>query len=496
MKKLIKIIFAFSFLALRGNAQIKELILENTGVQKYNGKLYVFGTQKNDKVSNLIIYKFSLNLELEDSLNLNLQNKSGDEYLQLISDTLHNKLNIYLYKKEKKTAQIIKIESSFKMPKLEDEIDVARINSLALLQKEIYYFNNDVYSIKTIKDTSGIQFYLNKHRLKKDKPNFEYEQAWQFPFEKKDINSALIIHADYSRVRLFVNIIDGNKKGQWLLNIHAKSGRLIKGTKISDNGGLSHFNFSKALSDSSNGKFYVFGQKYSEFDVDQNNNKLNLDGKKQIKLFAFCIDSLGEECGNFEFAFPILEPKGYANKIPINYIIRLAEIEQYTNGTINIIANIFKSVKQNWCYQHINTFKLELNQNNNVFTAKNQNIGTNLLFEKYYGQSEENDLSGKICIDTLIEFEKAFTSNLTFPIQIAYKLDEMRNPIWLLQKNDSKKNMLNISMISPVKKVYQITSLFNLSKTENPGVILINNSRFLIFRQSTQDKFLLQMNNW
>ena len=495
MTKRIKIIIALLCAFYFHYGQIKEFDLENTGVQLFKGRIFVFGFQKVEKDLNLKIYKLKFDLACEDSIVYVLPKGNSGDHLKLTSDTLHNIFKIYLYKKQQKTATILRINHQFKIDGTEEEIDVARINSFALFKKEIYYYKNSVYSIQTVQDTSGTQFYLNKHKLKKDKLNFEYEQEWQFPFEKKDINSAIVIHASDERVKLFVNIIDGVKKGQWFLNINAKSGRLMKGTKISDPGGISHFMYANCLVDTTNGKSYIFGQKFSEFDIDQRNNKLSISGKNQLKLFVLCIDSAGELEGNFEFTYPVVEPKGYTNKTPVAYLLRMNGVD-FKNEQFMISANILKSTAQSLCFNHINSTNLIFNLENKAITAKKTTIGTNLLFEKFYSGSDKDDMNGKICTDTLTNFEKLYSNAITLPIQIGSKTDEKGNPVYLLQKNDSKKNNFTVFALGPVKGVYQLTTLQTIPKAEDPEIRPLGNNQYLLFKQSQQDKFLLQLNNW
>jgi len=178
MNKLVLYVILAIGLSEFSSAQSIELTLKKAGFQYFNNKLHAFGLIQNDSKAKLMVYELNSKLSKTDSLQFDISKGKIDDYLDLSSDTLHDQLNIYLQHKENKSVQILKISKKSKTTGLSEAVDVARVNSLAIFQNDIYYFMNDVYTLKSIQDTSGRQFYLNKHSLKTEKAGFEYEQKW------------------------------------------------------------------------------------------------------------------------------------------------------------------------------------------------------------------------------------------------------------------------------------------------------------------------------
>lgn len=477
-------------------AQTIELNLKRSGVQGFNGKIYTFGLIQTGTKPGLIIYELNHSLIKTDSLQIdNLKGKTED-YLALSSDTLHDQLNIYLQNKEKRSVQILKINKKFKTAGLSDETEVARVNSLALFQNDIYYYKNEVYTLRSSMDTSGRQFFLNKHSLKTEKTNFEYEQKWQFPLERKYIRSARIIYADRSIVLIFVQIGEGTKKGQWLLKVSAMNGNLRKGIRIGEKNELNSYYFNQVKVDTAIGRIYLTGQKFSDRDLDLTEKKFNLSGKTAISFYLAVIDSGGDVTSNTEFKLPVVEQKGYVSKTPVNYMIRMNSFEIDKENNITIATDVYKSKPASLCYQYCNSAFLKIKEQDGMITLEKNSIGTHPMIEKYHLTNDPLDMNGKLCIDSLNEFDKLFTKNINLKICKGFKMDESGNPVWLLNKSETKKGTEKFSILGPVKKIYQLSSVAQLNKSEVPSFLLLSSKNFLVTRQAAEDKFLLQIFNW
>jgi hypothetical protein len=118
------------------------------------------------------------------------------------------------------------------------------------------------------------------------------------------------------------------------------------------------------------------------------------------------------------------------------------------------------------------------------------------MIEKYYFNSDALDMNGKVRLDSLSELETLFYKNIALNADCGFKTDEMKNPIWLLKKSDAKKGIDNYTVLTPVKKVYQLTKITEVNKNENPVFILLSSKQFLISRQSASNKFQLQIFGW
>ncbi len=499
--KVILTVFILNLLFLSVSSQTLELPIIKANTQMFNGNVYVFGICDQNKKSKLSVYKIDFKLNITDSLIIDLGKNTSEDYLQITSDTLHGFLNIYIQKKEKKLVNIYRFNKLFERIALIEDIDIARLNSISAFENEIFYYKSDVYTIKSVNDTSGKQFYLNKYSLKSELKNFEYDNKWQFPFERKNINSAHITFADNRYIFIYVNIINGNKRGQWLLKINALTGLLLRGIKINEKGDNSFYSFGQLTIDSLSKNVFLQGQKYSEADFDQKQNKNNLSNKLNLNIFIVEIDSIGDLLLKNEFKIAIAEAKGVVNKTPVNYIIRTNKILKSKEGDFLIETDIYKGSNNEFCYNYCNSIALKLSRKeDNYILEKNASspitIGTNQLIEKYYLNNDKTDMTGKICVDSLGDFEKLFYYVPTFNVKIAHKFDDNNNPFWLLKKADTKKNIQNYSVLSPVKKIYQLTLLQEINKSESPVLIYLSKNQFIISKQSFPDKFQLQLYNW
>lgn len=490
-----KIILALSF-PFCLSSQVLELNLSKANIQKFNSFTYAFGLRQSESKVQLLVYQLKDPLVKTDSLVIDIPKGKIQDFLALSSDTLHDQLNLFLQNKEKKSVQVLKVNRKFVTQGLSDETEITRMNSLSLFQNDLYYYKNEVYTLRSISDTNGKQFYLNKYELKKDKTTFEYEQKWQFPFERKNIQSAKIIFADKKTVLIFVHVGEGSKKGQWILKVNAASGSLKKGTRVGEKGELNSYFFGKTFSDTVNQTIYLIGQKFQEKELNISEKKINLSGKNTITVFISAIDTAGDAINTSEFKIPIVEPKGYVNKTPVNYIARFNFFTQDKEGGFQTETEIYKANNNELCYHFVNSNNFNFVNKEGTLTLLKNTVGTNPMIEKYFLTNDKLDMNGKLCADSLFEFDKLFTRNITLSIHKAFKSDETGNAIWLLKKSEIKKGSENYSVLSPVKKIYQFTSLVNVLKKEEPSFLLYSNKQFLLSRQTTDDKFLLQLFNW
>lgn len=488
LKYLLFVILSFSL-----KAQKIELFLQKAECKVWNGNIYAYGLSVNSKNVFCVIYKLSPQLAKTDSLQIDLGRANADDFLKINADTLHDFLNIYVQKKEKKLVQIIRLNKSFKLIASVENVDVARLNSIAAFESEIFYSEQNVYTVKaSYSDTSGRQFYLNKYSLKSQLQNFEYDFTWQFPFEKRNINSAHIISVNKNNVLLYVNVLEGIKRGQWLLRVDAVKGSLIRGTKINPKGDQSFYTFGSIYTDSVNKEVYVTGQKFLISELDQKENKINILNKPFAALYLTKMDSLGEIISRDEFKIPIIEPKG--NKTATSYIFRTEKLSKTKDGLFIIENDIFKGTPP--CYRYCNSISNTVTLMEEKLIIDKGAISSNTLIEKFYFNEDKADMNGKLCADSLNNFEKLYYRTLPFKIKMAFKFDETGSPAWLLKKSDSKKGMEDYSYLSKVNKVFQLTKTHEILKQEQPGIFILSKTKYLISRQKSEDVFEINTYLW
>lgn len=485
--------FLLVLLSFSLKAQKSELFLQKAECKVWKGQIYAYGLSSNSKNTSFIIYKLSTQLTKTDSIQIDLGKANKDDFLKIYADTLHDLLNVYVQKKEKKLVQIFRLNKDFKLIAKIENVDVARINSIAAFESEIVYTRTNVYTVKaSYSDTSGKQFYLNKYTLKSELTNFEYDFTWQFPFEKKNINSAHIISVSKSHVLLYVNVTEGIKRGQWLLKINALKGTLIKGTKINPKGDQSFYAYGNIYTDTLTQTVYVTGQKFPETDLSQKDNKTNITSKPQATIYLMQMDSMAELVSRDEFKIPIMEQKG--NKTATAYILRTEKLSKTKEGSFIIQNDIYKGNQP--CFRYCNSMVSTLTLVDDKLIIDKGAISSNTLIEKYYFNADQADMNGKLCYDSILNFEKIYYRPLPFKIKTAFKLDETETPVWLLKKSDFKKGIEDYSFLSKVNKAFQLTKTQEILKQEQPGIFILSKTKYLLFRQKSEEVFEISINSW
>jgi hypothetical protein len=295
-------------------------------------------------------------------------------------------------------------------------------------------------------------------------------------------------------VLLYVNIIEGSKKGQWLLSINNASGTLKRGIKLND-GMNGFYALGAVMQDSATLNILITGQKFSDAEADQKENKFTA-AKTSANIYVNVIDTTGETVERNEFKLPVAEQKSIAQKEPSKFILRNKEFKQDKEQNIMLVYDVYKGTGNSMCYSFCNMLKMSVKFMDGKRIAEKTQLSSNPMIEKYYFNSDQLDMNGKVCLDSLSELETLFYRNIALNVNCGYKTDEMKNPVWLLKKSDAKKGIDNFTVLAPVKKVYQLTKIIEVNKNENPDFILLSPKQFLISRQSATDKFQLQIFNW
>ncbi|MCC6371481.1 MAG: hypothetical protein IT236_10795 [Bacteroidia bacterium] len=493
-----KIIYLLIFIFISGKipAQIFSTGLNKGGCQLYKRNLYAYGLIQSKSQTALCVYKLDVQLHKQDSVVIEHLKTSADNFLMLYSDTLHDYLNIYLQKKDRNAVTIFRFNSNLKTVTTAEDVDVARLNSSDVFGAEPFYFKNSVYSIKTHSDTSGKQFYVNKFELKPGTGNFEYEQQWQFPFERKFIHSAKVFYANKTTVCLFVTVNGGNKHGQWLLKLNAESGKLIRGIKLNDKTENSHYFFGNYSVDAPNKSMQLIGQKYSQSQFDLKANKINIVNLPAIAMYYLNIDSLDEIDFRQDFKIPVLEQKSGAKKLNSCYQLRITKLQPKRNGKVIFEADVYKSDGHPFCYYYTNSGAYSLNEVDEKLVLEKSSVSPNTQVESYFMNNDKLDLNGKLCVDSVSGFEKIFYRPLTLPVKLAYKTDELNNPFWVLSKSNLKKNSINYSFLMPVKKLYEIKIIDEFQKTANPVFTALGSKSFIISYLGQEGFLNLKLFNW
>jgi hypothetical protein len=489
-------LFFFIIAINRFFGQIKQFDIANANTQPFNKHLYVYGLISKNQTSFLYVYKLNAQLKAIDSLTFDLGKQSIDSYLQISSDTLHGYLNVYLQKKEKKLITIFRFNKKFERVATIDNVDVARLNNASGFEHELFYFKNYVYTIKIQSDSGGKQFYLNKYALKSDITNFDYEFVWQFPFERKNIHSAHIFFANREYVLVYVNVLNGIKKGHWVLKINSTSGKLIRGTKLNDKYETASYQFGNILMDSINKSIHVLGQKFTEAQFNQQENKLAISNTPFAFIYLIDIDSTGEIMAKNDFKIPIIEQKTVGKKVSRGFILRVNQLIKEKEGKLIFEVDVFSSNSNTSVYFYSNTARYSILPLDEKLVLEKNMVTINPLIEKYYITPDKLDMNGKLLVDSINQFEKLFYKQLNFPVKQDFKIGADNNPLWVLRKSNSKKNSINYSFLRFEKKIYQLSVIEDFLMSTKPQFTKISNDAFILSNQVTDEKYQLKLFTW
>lgn len=472
--KLTYIFVIFSFLL---NAQ-KDLALEKGSCFAFKQSLYAYGFKSNA----FVIYKLRPNLQVLDSFSYTLEKTKPADYLKVDCDTLHNDLNFYLQKKDKQNATLIRLDQKFKLINEFRNVEITKLDPLAMFDHQKFVYQKFIYAVKTAFDTSGKQYYLSKYELQNsaEKP-FDYKFKWQFNFEKKHIKNVNVFYADSAKVLAYVNISEGERKGQWVLKINANDGVIIKGKKISSKASM-NYRFGNHLVDTVSKNVFVLGQ--------LTNGEILSSATPTLFILQF--DSMLSLNGQ----------KLIVQRIPGNPKVKAGP------GFIFQVSKVRKISPQNYEYQ------IDLYRNNNTdfkysnsvsqtFSYDEESISTDPFvikeypeIENYYFTTDKKDLNGKLFADTTRSTDRLFYQQPVFKVKQAYKINTDGFPIWVLKKTDAKAGTINYSILKPGLKVYEVKVLSANTKEEEPGLLFFGKENYILFYTKNGNALHLEQGNW
>lgn len=484
------------FLILFGaqlQAQSRQFNLLKGHCQLFGGSLYCYGFLNQGSNTAFCIYKLDHQLKVLDSLVIKPEGGVAS-YLQPSSDTLHDFLNIYLQQKEKKLVSVWRFNKQFELLATVHQIDVARLNSISAFESELLYTGKNVYTVKSQQDSGGRQFYLNKFSLKSALQNFEYEFTWQFPFERKYIHSAHVFYANRRVVYLYVQVNGGLKEGQWILSIQASTGKLLKGTKL-NKGETATYAFGHFRVDTVNCSLTLAGQKFSAAQLNVADNKLAISNAPFVNFYLAEIDSAGE-MQKQEFKVPVTEALTNSKKNICNYLLRISGLNKTADGKISIEGDIFKNSDNTLSYRYANTSLFQLAPGNDQLLLEKSSIASNPQIEKFYFSPDKTNRNGELRTDSLTGFGALFYAPLNFPVKQGFKTDADHNPVWLLKKSLPQKNTIQYTLLSPVKKIYQLSPVTEINAFQNPACFVLSPVAFVIGQQVSDDRYELKLYGW
>ncbi len=481
--------FLYLLLSVSGFAQQKFKLVAASS-QLLRNKLFVFGLKANAAKSELKVYMLTDKLKLADSSSFSLHVNSSD-FLNLTSDTLHGFLNIYLQEKGKKQVSIYRFLDSLHLITSIEKTDISRVNFVNDLNKNLFYAKDKVYSLFSRQDSGYTQFYINSYRLKNVTKNFEYEQVWQFPFDRKNIVSAKIVEVKKSRIYVFVNVCGGKNHGKWLLFINTENGKLEHATRISDKSNFSTYEYGTCLYDTITSNIVLLGQKFTEKEFNSSTNNFSVKTNSNSNLYLAVIDSAGNLLESNDIKCPITDIKTGVKKVDNFYLLKPYDLKLTDNGDYNFKLDLFKTQNMNKCFRYCNTVDLKTELVDYKLKLQKAIIKTNLDIEKFYFVTDENDNNGKLCFDSIANFENLYFNPEISLVKLTYKIqDEL--PSWWLKKFDSKSSTLKLSSLKSNGNVFELSKPREFLLNTNPIFISIKD-KLIVCAYDSESNFVISV---
>lgn len=478
-----RLIIAAAFVALTvtapGQSIRRALLRANACV--YKQRVYVYGYEQRQE--RLLFRCFSYNSLLmpKDSAEFDLGRHTEGQYLDISSDTLHDVLNFYFQLADQKNrVSLCRLDSTLKTICTAHDVDANHINSITAFEDGNYRYRQSLYVISTTGDSTGKQFYLSRYDLKAMDRPFEYSTKWQYAFERSHIQRASIIAADSAQVILYAHVIDGLKKGQWILRVNARSGALIKGTKLGPKGDNRHYLYSAALYHPEDKSLDVAGSIYPSAMIDF--KKATADFKMlsaSHQLFVLHIDSLGEVTSRFEKALPLplAGAKAGTGGTPLHF--RIGELGMQGDKHLVIRGDLYEQKQAN-VMSYYSSWQLKLAPAEEGYSVSTATVyPLPRLIPNLIGTTPGNTY-GRIFLNSVSDYDQFEYATPRNPVLLYSGLDANNAPLLILRSVNILSGQRTYMLVANGKKGAESRPLFSTAKNQASNLFVLE-KRFISF---------------
>ena len=462
----------------------KKNLLSANSIQ-FHHTIYVYGYEQQKNELLFKCFAFDQTLHLKDSIDLNLGKHRPIDYLETSVDTTHDVINFYFQlADEKNVVTLLRLNDTLEKICSANNYDANHVNSIAVFDDETYIFKHDLFVIRTHKDTSGTQFYLNKYQLKSLLKPFEYGDKWQFAFERQFIHHATVVYADSNDVMVYVNVNDGIKKGQWILRINTITGELIKGTRLGSKLDAKSYLYSNAIYDSKTKSIAVIGSIYEKEMIDfkkNNSNFINLS--KRHQLFLICIDSLGEVISKTEklIALPLQTNN---QTFTTSYHLKIREFKKTVSG-FDVWADMYEQTLPN-TFVYFSSWHMDIipNELDYDITPSRFLIATKAI-PKFISYTK-GDTYGKFMLNNMSDYDVFKYKKPLNPVIIKTAMDDLGNSFFILKKTDILLGTKKYNYVFLGKKGLENKVLLECAKDQKGDMYFIKQTNYISFTDNIE----------
>lgn len=289
------ILFFTLLLFIKPQAQELSGKLQRAQCLVFRNNIYVSGYEESAGDAELKIAVYNDRLESVKILTKPLGKGKPADYYPPAFDTTHGQLSLVIQKaNNEKTALVLRFNEFLKPLSSADDAEIARINSFAAFDNEKLYFKNQLYVAREAKDSAG-RFYFFRYDLRDSSVLFNYDLKWQFNFDQHSYHRIHPLAVTDERVYVYVICLDGDRKGQWLLEFEPGEGSLLKAVKLNKNDHEICF-VSRATVFGVAEDVALAGVRYPAPNADLKNGRfsMNYQKAKSLNTFFCHIDSAGD----------------------------------------------------------------------------------------------------------------------------------------------------------------------------------------------------------
>jgi hypothetical protein len=470
----------------------------------FRDHIYVYGFIQEKNELYFKTFRISADLTKIDSVSNSLGKEKIEEQLEISADTLHGFLNFYFQKSNSKNlATLLRFDKDLKLIAKAENFESNKINSLTTFENEIYTFRNSTYTIRTSEDSLGKQFFLTKYDVISHLKPFEYKMSWQYPLEKRNINTTHIFYADSQLVLVYVTIISGDKKGQWILKINAGNGSIIKGIKLNAKGDERSYVFNAFDYDPISGEIFVVGNIYTKQQFDPEAKTHTFTNLNKQNTFFFITINTDEVMGRAEKNIPITysaspAPKAAGAKpLPNYYHLKIKELKKTDKTNYTAYCDVFKTVGTQLLFLFETAFTINISLVETEVDTEQSKIFNILQPFPNLVNSDPKDINGKIELKSISEFDRLLYMKPIADVEKEIGKDENKNPKWIIARNDIKTGRNSFYKLGLGVKGLENKLILEGSKYDHPNVYKIKNDKVLLYNYNSETGyFSLSATNW
>lgn len=482
------------FLCIGHYAQQVQFSLAQSNAIHYHHRILVYGFSQTTNHTMFKCYSFSEDLKLTDSIIHPINKRSIEDFLPIQVDTLHQYVNFYFQLSDQKnTVTLLRLNEKLNSIAFEENVDANHVNTIAAFDQEKYFFGPHLYTIRTSGDSINKQYFLTKHTIQSDNKHFEYDINWQYPFEKKYIHDAIIAYVNSNFVLVYVNVADSIKQGQWILKINAKTGGLIRGTKLNPKGQNSHYLLSNLHYIPSKKEFICLGNVYQnqELNFKTEEHTFTNTQKKHI-LFIVNIDSTGNVVSRNEFLLPIPVTVDKSN-MSMSYHFKIRDVSEKNSNSFLLWADVFQLNSKN-VLSYYSSWPIQL-----------ENAESN--YQIYPGSfySVQKTIPDLISVKSDQLFDKILLNNNHQYVQFLIKnpvkspllfsfLDKNNQALLVFSKKEIEKKEKDFICVFPNGKGISTKTLLE-NTSYSSQLFRVNEVKYIQFERN-ENTFILKLSNW